>query len=346
MYATPSNVIVIAGVILALVLCYFVAAPFLPAITWSITLAVLFLPLQNRLEQSICWPGVAAAMCVLIAAFLVVVPGIVVFGLLVEQVVQSAGGMAQIINSGDWVTAIAQYPSLAPIANQVERWLDVDGLMNTFQSHFAPWGGSFIQLSIQGLVTLLITFFFLFYLLRDRKSAMALLETLLPFTPSEFAMLTRRVADTIFAAVYGILVVAAIQGALGGLMFWWLGLPSPLFWAAIMALLALVPFLGASIIWVPTAIILALDGNILSALLLIAWGTIVIGLIDNILYPILVGSRLRFHSALAFIAILGGLLLFGPSGIVMGPVILAVSQSLLLMAKQRLTSDQKPLASP
>jgi predicted PurR-regulated permease PerM len=122
------------------------------------------------------------------------------------------------------------------------------------------------------------------------------------------------------ATLYGTVVVAAVQGALGGLIFWWLGLPAPALWGLVTGLLAIVPVLGAFVVWVPTAIFLALDGNWGKALILVAWGAVVVGGIDNLLYPMLVGRRLRLHTIPAFISIVGGLILFGPSGLLLGPL--------------------------
>jgi predicted PurR-regulated permease PerM len=137
------------------------------------------------------------------------------------------------------------------------------------------------------------------------------------------------VGDTVFATVYGTLVVAAVQGTLGGLMFWWLGLPAPLLWGVVMGLLSIIPVLGAFIIWIPAAVFLAAQGAWGKAVILTLWGTVVIGLIDNLLYPILVGKRLRLHTVPVFIAIVGGLAVFGASGLVLGPVILALCDAAL-----------------
>jgi predicted PurR-regulated permease PerM len=122
------------------------------------------------------------------------------------------------------------------------------------------------------------------------------------------------------ATLYGTVAVAAVQGTLGGLIFWWLGLPTPLLWGLVMGLLAIIPVLGAFVIWVPAAIFLALDGSWGKALILTGWGAVVIGGIDNLLYPMLVGDRLRLHTIPAFVAIVGGLILFGPSGLLLGPL--------------------------
>jgi predicted PurR-regulated permease PerM len=114
------------------------------------------------------------------------------------------------------------------------------------------------------------------------------------------------------------LFVTLVQGILGGLMFWWLDLPAPLLWGAVMAVVAITPVFGAALIWVPAAIFLALGGSWEKALVLTAWGGIVVALIDNLLYPVLIGKDLRMHTVPVFIAIVGGLIVFGASGLVLG----------------------------
>ena len=137
------------------------------------------------------------------------------------------------------------------------------------------------------------------------------------------------VVDTVHATLYGTFAVAVVQGTLGGLMFWWLGLSAPLLWGIVMALLAVVPVLGAFIVWIPAAIFLVLEGSGGKALLLTLWGAIVVGGIDNLLYPLLVGRRLRMHTILAFVSIVGGLIVFGTSGLILGPVIFTITRLLL-----------------
>jgi len=185
-----------------------------------------------------------------------------------------------------------------------------------------------IRQGISQTVTLLLTFYLLFYFLRDRKTALKALRDVSPLPQVEMDQLFRRVADTVYATVYGTVAVAAVQGTLGGLMFWWLALPAPLLWGVVMGLLAVVPVLGAFIVWVPTAIFLALDGSWGKALALTAWGGVVVGGIDNLLYPMLVGDRLKLHTIPAFISIVGGLMLFGPSGLILGPLAFAVTMFL------------------
>ncbi len=171
--------------------------------------------------------------------------------------------------------------------------------------------------------------------------AFASLLNLSPLSESEMRDIAVRAADTIHATFYGTIVCAAVQGTLGGLMFWWLGLPAPLLWGIIMGLLAVVPLFGAFVVWIPAAALLALDGDWGKALLLTAWGSVVVGGIDNVLYPMLVGNRLRLHTVPAFVAVVGGLVVFGASGVILGPLAVTITLSLLEIWRLR-TSRRAP----
>jgi predicted PurR-regulated permease PerM len=171
--------------------------------------------------------------------------------------------------------------------------------------------------------------FALFYFLRDARPALATLRQYSPLSEGETDHVFTEVVAMIYATVYGTLVVAAVQGCLGGLMFWWLGVPAPVLWALVMALLSLFPMAGSFVVWFPTAVVFALQGEWTRALILVVWGAAVIGLIDNLLYPLLVGHEMRLHTLLVFFAIVGGILVIGASGIILGPVLLAVTVTLL-----------------
>ena len=179
------------------------------------------------------------------------------------------------------------------------------------------------------LIGVVLTFYMLFYFLRDRSAMLDTFRSLSPLSGTDMKRMFDGISDTVHATVYGTFVVSIVQGTLGGLMFWWLGLPSPVLWGVVMALLAVVPVLGAFIVWIPAAIFLLLDGSEGKALLLTIWGAVVVGGIDNLLYPMLVGSRLKMHTIIAFVSIVGGLIVFGPSGLILGPVMFTVTRILL-----------------
>lgn len=156
-------------------------------------------------------------------------------------------------------------------------------MVNTATSWLTNTAASFVRGSIVRLIGFVLTFYILFYFLRDRSAALESLRPLSPLSKLDMNRLFNEIIDTVHATLYGTLAVAIVQGTLGGLMFWWLGLPAPLLWGIVMGLLAIVPVLGAFVIWIPAALFLALEGSEGKALLLTLWGAIVVGGIDNLL---------------------------------------------------------------
>jgi predicted PurR-regulated permease PerM len=258
-----------------------------------------------------------------------------------NEVIAGAGTYATLLSPGELAKFRTKIPQMATLFDNLDRWLDFPHLLQVLTDQLGRWSGQLVQGSATGIITLLLTFYFLFYFLRDRAKCLAAIERLVPLSAKEFAEFSGKTVQTVFASVYATAAVAVLQGLLGGLMFWILGLPSPAFWGVVMGLLAIVPFLGAFLIWVPAAIGLAFDGHWTAAIVLVVWGTVVVGTIDNIVYPILVGKRLSLHPMISFIAIVGGLLVFGAHGIVLGPLAVAVAKALLEILRARL--DQQHL---
>lgn len=319
--------------------CYLLAAPFFPALAWALALAVLFAPVHRWLESKIKWPNLAAALCVLVAVLVVVVPALFMAERIASEVASGAETVSAAVASGQWRHTLDDHPRLAPAARWVEQQLDLPQTVKAATSWLADAAGGFVRRSILQLVGLVLTFYMLFYFLRDRGAALASLRSLSPLSEADMNRLFSDVFDTVHATVYGTFAVAAVQGVLGGLMFWWLDLPEPLLWGVVMGMLAVVPVLGAFVVWIPAAILLALEGSAGQALLLTLWGTVVVGGIDNLLYPMLVGGRLRMHSLTAFVSIVGGLIVLGPSGLILGPVIFTATRVLLEVWNRRNAAD-------
>ena len=183
--------------------------------------------------------------------------------------------------------------------------------------------------SVWIITQLVLTFLTLFYFFRDRTRLLLFLRRFIPLSSAETDEMFGRIAQSVHASLYGNLLVKLIQGILGGLMFWVLGLPAPVLCGAGMALFAVLPVVGTAMVWAPAAIFLALSGSWVKAVVLAIWGEFVVSLIDNFLYPVLVANELRFHPLAVFFAVFGGLLAFGVAGVVLGPVILAITVALL-----------------
>ena len=331
-----QTAVLTTATVLGIYLCYRLAVPFLPALAWAVALAVLFAPLQRRLLLRLKRPALAAVISVLIIGVIVVVPLTFLGQRLVMQAAQGAELVETRVKSGEWRRALDAQPQLAPIADVIEHQIDLPGTLKTFTTWLSTTAGSIVKGSVFQLIGVCLTFYLLFFFLRDSRAILQSLRSLSPLSDTEMDRLFGRIDDTIHATVYGTLAVAAMQGFLGGLMFWWLGLPAPLLWGMVMALLAVVPLLGAFIVWLPAAIYLALEGNWGQALILTAWGMFVVGTIDNLMRPILVGNRLKLHTVLAFMSVVGGLMLFGPAGLILGPVTLTTTLVLLEIWRSRM----------
>ena len=299
------------------------------SIAWALALAVMFAPLHRWLESKVKYPNLAATICVLVAALVVVVPVTFVAERLIGEAAKGAETTKTMIESGEWRHTFENHPRIAPVIHWIERQFDLPGMVNNATSWLTGAAASFVQDSMLQLIGIVLTFYILFYFLRDRGAALEWLRSLSPLSEEDMNRMFKGVSDTVHATLYGTFAMAVVQGTLGGLMFWWLGLPAPLLWGIVMGLLSVVPVLGAFVVWIPAAIFLVLEGSGGKALLLTLWGVIVVGGIDNLLYPMLVGKRLKMHTVLAFISIVGGLIVFGPSGLILGPVVFTVTRLLL-----------------
>ncbi len=164
---------------------------------------------------------------------------------------------------------------------------------------------------------------------RPRAQHLSSLRALLPLRDDETDELLHRVGDTILATALGRLTIAAVQGVLAGLAFWVLGVPGVILWAFTLTACAMIPAFGSFLVWGPIAIFLGFSGHWGKAALLALWGGLIVSTIDNILYPILVGSHLRSHTTTILLSVLGGIALFGPIGIVLGPVLFTLADTLL-----------------
>ncbi len=329
------TLVLITVTALGIYLCIRLAAPFLPALAFAMALAVLFTPLQKWLEAKLKRPTLAAILSTVAIGVIVVVPLTFVGEQLVVQAANSAALIESKVKSGEWRRTLDAQPQLALIASVIEQRIDLAGTIKALTTWLSATAGAIVKGSVMQVIGICLTFYLLFFFLRDRRAALKSLCDLSPLSAADMNHLFVRVGDTIYATVYGTLAVSCVQGFLGGLMFWWLDLPAPLLWGFVMALLAVVPILGAFVVWMPAALYLAMEGNWGDAAILSAWGVFVVGTIDNLMRPILVGSRLKLHTVLAFMSVVGGLILFGSAGLILGPVALTITMELLSVWRNR-----------
>ena len=330
-------IVLIAVSVLVGWLCWLMVAPFVPALTWAVVLAVIAHPLHERLlERMPQWPTLAALLALISVTIVIALPAALLAREVVNEAIASADTLQRLADGERWRRVLDQFPRLAPLREWIESRFDFQGQVGDATGGVARNVQSALANAIEFAITLLVTFFLLFFFLRDKWRILDTLQGLVPLAHAETAQVRHKVRDMISAVVYGTLVVALVQGTLGGLMFWWLGIPAPLLWAAVMALVAVLPLFGAALVWLPAAAFLLIDGHWEKALILALWGSVVIGLIDNFLYPLLMKNKLSMHTVPVFIAAMGGLFVFGATGIVLGPLIFAVGIALLDVWRRRM----------
>jgi predicted PurR-regulated permease PerM len=188
------------------------------------------------------------------------------------------------------------------------------------------------------VVNSVITIFTLFFIFREGKSLRRRVAAILPLNSEQVERLFSGIENTIIGTVYGGLVVAAVQGALVGIALWVFNVPSPVLWGAVAAFFALLPLVGTASVWVPAAIYLLATGHYIQAVILAGWGAGVVGTVDNILRPYLISGRVQMHTLLIFFSVFGGVSVFGFLGLFIGPVILAVTMTLLGMLRDETRS--------
>jgi predicted PurR-regulated permease PerM len=308
--------------------------PFFGAVLWGTVIAILFAPLQRRLVRIMRGRrSLAALVSLAIIVLLVILP----LALVATLVLQEAVNLYQAVQAGEIAPGRYLQQILDALPSWLQPWLarvgltDLGAIQERISASFVkalqfvgPRALSIGQNTFDFVVDTFIMLYLLFFLLRDGDGLTARIREALPLQPALKRDLGTKFTTVIRATIKGGIVVAIVQGALGGLIFWLLGIHAPVLWGVLMAFLSLLPAVGAGLVWAPVAIWLLLTGAVLKGVVLIAFGVLVIGLVDNVLRPILVGKETRLPDWLVLIATLGGLAVFGLNGFVVGPVIAAI----------------------
>jgi len=308
--------------------------PFYGAVFWAVILAIIFAPVQRRLLARLNARRNLAALATLFICLLVaVLPVILIAGVLVQE----GTTLYKQIESGeiDIDSFVSHAKELLPATWQAQMQRfglgDMDQIRERLASSalqgsqfLATKAFSFGQGTFQFMLSFFLMLYLLFFLLRDGRELVARIRKAVPLSDNQKRRLFSKFTRVVRATVKGNIVVAATQGALGGIIFAILGIPSAVLCGVLMAFLSLLPAVGAGVIWTPVAIYFLMKGLIVQGVILILYGVLVIGLVDNILRPILVGKDTKMPDYVVLISTLGGLSLFGLNGFVIGPLIAAL----------------------
>jgi len=303
--------------------------PFFAPLLWACIIAVLFHPVQVWLEGK--WghrPNLTALTTLTGCVVLVVIPVLLLLASFVQQGVAVYQQIeAQQIQPGKYIDRVREaFPAVQALLERFEidmktvreRAASAAVAASQFIAHNALAVG---QGTFSFMLKLALMLYVAYFLLRDGRMLVEKLVAGLPLGDERERLLFQKFAEVARATVKGNLLVAMVQGTLGGLIFWILGLPAPLLWGVVMTVLSLIPAVGAGLVWLPASIYLYAIGDGVSATVLVLYGLIIIGLADNILRPILVGRDTKLPDWMVLLSTLGGMALLGINGFVVGPLI-------------------------
>ena len=319
---------------IALYLCWLMLRPFISVVAWAGVLVVVFYPVHKRIAERTGRRSLSALISCLLVVLVVVLP----FTLVTATVIHEFSKVAPNLPT-NFSELLSQQPA---ILGRVSGWVHdrfgidllrsqdffIQQLRNVSQRLL---GASFGLMGniVSSIVKAFFVVFTMYYLFRDGDRIASRLPEALPLPAEQSVALIFRTKQVISASVYGVLTIAAFQGFLAGLAYWILGIPSPILWAVLTAFVCMIPLAGSFLVWLPLSIYLMINDHWTRALLLIIWGAVVISTIDNFLRPKLVGNQTKLHELFIFFSVLGGISVFGLLGIVLGPVVLAITLGLL-----------------
>lgn len=312
----------------------YILTPFYEAVLWGAIIALLSAPVYRWLLRRFHGkPNLAAFLTLLLVLVIVILPVTLVAATLARE----AALVYQRLQSGELNPALYFHGVFDALPLWIKTVLDRFGMADfaalqgrttallTQGTHFiATQAVSVGQNTFEFVVSLFIALYLAFFLIRDGETVVQALRTAIPLAPAYKAELLDKFSTVVRATIKGNLLVAVVQGALGGLAFWYLGVSGALLWAVLMAFLSLLPAIGAALVWLPVALYFLAIGAIGDGIALMAYGLLVIGLVDNLLRPILVGKDTGMPDYIVMITTVGGMAVFGINGFVIGPVIAAM----------------------
>ena len=335
-------------------LVFLVFEPFLVPLAWGAALSVILFPLHRRVRKLIKQPNLAAMVTTLVLAAVIVAPTLVVLGAVTTQAVQLAdyvqneweAGRLPLAKLWTWIPLERGLQWLAErgISEQQVREM-VTKNVERVAALLATWTGVVARNILVFFFDLFVALLTAFYLFRDGPALLERVRMSLPLDDAHREGLFFITQNVLYASVISGLVVAAVQGILGGLVFWALGIKAPLVWGMAMAFFAFLPIVGPWVVYVPAVLFFLVSEEYTKAIILLVLGTVLISSVDNVLRPILVAGRSQLNGLLVFISLLGGVFAFGALGLVLGPILVALADAVLEVYSAKQTRERLAAAA-
>jgi predicted PurR-regulated permease PerM len=323
----------------ALYVFYVIFRPYFSSLFLALVLSIAFMPVHEWVTRHVHRPTLAALITTSAVMLVVMVPLLFIGSSLFSQAASLYAFISQRMGSTwsdhfAWATEAmertAEHVGMPP--------QQLKSIITARVQEFGAWlvgmAGWAARGFMQQMGTAILTLLILFFFLRDREKYVHYVSGMLPLPPGRAQQLGTTLRDTVIGNLYGMVAVALIQGALTTIGWWMAGLPAPLFWGAIATLFSFVPLVGPSLIWIPGALVLAVQGRWVPAIALGIWGAVVVSSVDYIVRPRFAAGRVNANTLLVLLSLLGGLRAFGAIGIIAGPVVLSAVTALLSMMRE------------
>ncbi len=325
------SVMLLAILVLLGYLSYEIISPFLVPIAWAIVFSIVFYPVYAFISRHIKVKSIASFITVFLILVVIISPITYLSFLLIDELQKfgeytNSGGLDFIKNLFENIKASPQYVKVSSLIGE-GNMPTADTIMDNIRK-LGKVITENLSVRITNIISVAINFLFMiftiFFLFKDGPGFLTKVKDYLPFSEDQKTRLVTQVKDMIVSTVFGGVVVAIIQGSLGGLAFHVAGIQSPVLWGIAMAVMSFVPMVGTFSVWGPAAVYLLTRGDYLQGFGLFIFGAFVIGLIDNILKPLIIGSRTKMPTIIIFFSVIGGIKAFGIIGLIMGPLIMVV----------------------
>lgn len=320
------TVFLLAISVLSLYGIHLIFRPFYKSILWAVIIGVTFWPIYAWMRGLLRGRSSLSSLIAVGSIILFfLIPAILVVRSLVDQIAYAYNAVLPLIPE-----LMDRVSHLIPLRDETLKETIISNLQDfgkVIITYLSSATGNILSIIFQFAVAVLL----LFFIFRDGEGLLEKIKGAALIPHRDIDVFIRETGVVIRAVIYGVIITAMVQGVLGGIGFWILGLPAPVLFGTIMFILALIPFGGTPMVWLPAALWLLYNGMIGKGVFLILWGVLVISMIDNFLRPYFIGKKLGFHGVLTFIGIVGGMMAFGFLGVFLGPFLLAISIRLFEM---------------
>ena len=313
-----SKYFFILSFVAIIILSLYLIRPFIVAVSAGIVLSYIFYPVYKIVNRVIKNKNISSILVSLLVILIILIPILFAANAVINESVKFFYSVRD-IDLGGTANKIAGY-----FGENIDINSYLEDILNKFSVGLLQSVSNFIFSLPQKLLSAFIIIFVMFYAFKEGEGWVETFKNELPLKEKYREDLFKKFSDVVHATMFGVVITGVIQGAVGALGLWIFGVPSPLLLGIVMTILAMIPFFGAWLVWLPIAILNIVRGDSFNGIGLLIYGLLIISVIDNIVRPKIIGSRAKIHPVIILLGVLGGLYLFGLVGLIIGPLILAI----------------------